>query len=135
MLLPGYLYEPDYSQRPAAPSTLFVFLVPGSDGTCRAVREAMAAGLPVVTTKRGMLPELVGRRPGAKVAEPGGVLIEDDVELFAAAILRLVRNPEARAALTDAARRRVAEHMDEGRAAERLIAFYDHLQERAAVER
>lgn len=36
-----------------------VFLVPGSDGTCRAVREAMAMGKPAVVTRRGMLPEIV----------------------------------------------------------------------------
>jgi glycosyltransferase involved in cell wall biosynthesis len=36
-----------------------VFLVPGSDGTCRAVREAMAMGKPIVAARRGMLPEIV----------------------------------------------------------------------------
>jgi glycosyltransferase involved in cell wall biosynthesis len=39
-----------------------VFLVPGSDGTCRAVREAMAMGKPVIVADRGMLREMV--RPG-----------------------------------------------------------------------
>ncbi len=36
-----------------------VFLVPGSDGTCRAVREILAMGKPMVVTARGMLPEIV----------------------------------------------------------------------------
>ena len=36
-----------------------VYLVPGSDGTCRAVREAMAMARPVVTADRGMLREIV----------------------------------------------------------------------------
>ncbi len=36
-----------------------VFLVPGSDGTCRAVRESMAMGKPAVVSDRGMLPEIV----------------------------------------------------------------------------
>jgi L-malate glycosyltransferase len=36
-----------------------VFLVPGSDGTCRAVREAMAMGKPAVVADRGMLREIV----------------------------------------------------------------------------
>lgn len=35
------------------------FLVPGSDGTCRAVREAMAMAKPIVTADRGMLAEIV----------------------------------------------------------------------------
>ncbi len=36
-----------------------VFLVPGSDGTCRAVREAMGMARPAVVARRGMLPEIV----------------------------------------------------------------------------
>lgn len=36
-----------------------VFLTPGTDGTCRAVREAMAMGKPVVAADRGMLREIV----------------------------------------------------------------------------
>jgi glycosyltransferase involved in cell wall biosynthesis len=36
-----------------------VFMVPGSDGTCRAVREAMAMARPAVVADRGMLPEIV----------------------------------------------------------------------------
>lgn len=36
-----------------------VFLVPGSDGTCRAVREALAMGKPAVVADRGMLREIV----------------------------------------------------------------------------
>ncbi len=38
---------------------VMVYLVPGSDGTCRAVREAMAMGKPVVAADRGMLAEIV----------------------------------------------------------------------------
>src|SRR5690606_33093344 len=36
-----------------------VYLVPGSDGTCRAVREALAMGKPAVVADRGMLREIV----------------------------------------------------------------------------
>jgi len=36
-----------------------VFLVPGTDGTCRAVREAMAMAKPTVVADRGMLREIV----------------------------------------------------------------------------
>ena len=36
-----------------------VFLVPGSDGTCRAAREMLAMGRPVVVADRGMLREIV----------------------------------------------------------------------------
>ncbi len=36
-----------------------VYLVPGSDGTCRAVREALAMARPVVAADRGMLREII----------------------------------------------------------------------------
>ncbi len=36
-----------------------VYLVPGSDGTCRAVREALSMGVPVVAADRGMLREII----------------------------------------------------------------------------
>ncbi len=36
-----------------------VFLVPGSDGTCRAAREILSMGRPVVVADRGMLREIV----------------------------------------------------------------------------
>ncbi len=38
-----------------------VYLVPGSDGTCRAARELLAMGKPVVVADRGMLREIVGQ--------------------------------------------------------------------------
>jgi len=38
---------------------LLTFLVPGSDGTCRALLEAQACGVPAVTSRRGALPEIV----------------------------------------------------------------------------
>jgi glycosyltransferase involved in cell wall biosynthesis len=129
VVLPGYLVEPDYS-RALASLDLFTFLVPGSDGTCRAVREAMAAGLPVVTTKRGILPELVGRRFAGLAQDPCGQLIEDDVELMAAAMLRLIRDPAARERLRQAALARVAQLMDEELAGRRLWEFYCRLQDR-----
>ena len=55
---PGYVDGEDYVGMLKAFDTL-VYLVPGSDGTCRTVREAMAMGKPVVAAKRGMLPEIV----------------------------------------------------------------------------
>lgn len=36
-----------------------IFLHPGSDGACRAVREALACGKPVIATRKGILPELI----------------------------------------------------------------------------
>jgi len=46
-----------------------VFLVPGSDGTCRAVREAMAMAKPPVVADRGMLREIVDHDKNGLVCE------------------------------------------------------------------
>ncbi|MDX9972506.1 MAG: glycosyltransferase family 4 protein [FCB group bacterium] len=54
----GYLDGEDYVGMLKA-FDVKVFLVPGSDGTCRAVREALAMGKPVVAADRGMLREIV----------------------------------------------------------------------------
>lgn len=123
VLLPGYQREPEYS---AALRSLdvFLFLVPGSDGTCRAVCEAMAFGLPVVATRRGILPELLAeRRPG----ETPGVACEEDPDAMAAALLRLLDDDELRASWGEAARRRADLDMDPQRAAQRTLALYAEL--------
>jgi len=38
---------------------VLVYPVPGTDETCRTVREAMASGVPVIATRVGFLPELI----------------------------------------------------------------------------
>jgi glycosyltransferase involved in cell wall biosynthesis len=64
-----------------------LFLVPGSDGSCRAIREAMAMARPVIGARRGMIPEIV---------EDGktGIIIDDTPENIALAIERLSANRE-----------------------------------------
>jgi len=59
-----------------------LFLVPGSDGTCRAIREAMCMEKAVIGARRGMIPEIVedGRT---------GLVIDDTPENIARAIERL----------------------------------------------
>ena len=66
---------------------LFVFLVPGSDGTARALREAMAMGKPVIVTDRGMLPELVENGVS-------GIVAQETPESLAQAVCELLRDPE-----------------------------------------
>lgn len=55
---PGYISGENYVGILKAFSVK-VFQVPGSDGTCRAVREAMAMGKPAIVANRGMLREIV----------------------------------------------------------------------------
>jgi len=64
-----------------------IFLVPGTDGTCRAVREAMAMGKPVVAARRGLLPEIVDHGKN-------GLVIDDTPENIAEAILSLAQKRE-----------------------------------------
>jgi glycosyltransferase involved in cell wall biosynthesis len=92
----GYQAGEDYVATLAAMDAK-VFLVPGSDGTCRAVREALAMGVPVIAARRGILPELV--RAGET-----GLLVQDEPEELAQAILELARDPGCLRRLSENAR-------------------------------
>ncbi|MHC5071878.1 MAG: glycosyltransferase family 4 protein [Planctomycetota bacterium] len=128
VLLPGYLDEPDYTLALRS-LQIFLFLVPGSDGTCRAVREAMAAGLPIVTTKRGILPELVGQRHDGDAREPCGLIYDEVPELLAEGLVRLVQRPDLRKVLGEASLVRVRETMDPTVAGRRVLEFYEWLRQ------
>ena len=78
---------------------VFTLLVPGSDGTCRAVLEAAACGIPAVATRRGALPEIV-------VDGETGSLVDEDPDALAGAWERLVADDDLRRALGAAAARR-----------------------------
>lgn len=78
------------------------------------VLEAMALGKPVVATTLG----------AGGVAHDGAVVIADDVASFADAVVRLLRDPAAAAALGDAARAVVATRYDSDRIARGLLDFY-----------
>lgn len=97
----GYQSGEDYVATLAAMDAK-VFLVPGSDGTCRAVREALAMGVPVVAARRGILPELV--RPGET-----GLLVDDEPEPLARAFVELGRDRGRLASLAANARRDAVE--------------------------
>ena len=75
VFFPGYFEGADYVDVLRS-LDVKLFLVPGTDGTARAVREALACGLPVLTTRRGMLPELV--RDGVS-----GRVLDETPEAFA----------------------------------------------------
>jgi glycosyltransferase involved in cell wall biosynthesis len=78
---------------------VFTLLVPGSDGTCRALLEAAACGVPAVVLARGALPELVVHgQTGLVVPETSGALAE--------AWGALLRDAERRATLGRAAAER-----------------------------
>ena len=95
-----------------------IFLVPGSDGTCRALREAMAMGKPVVGSRRGAIPELIGE---------GGVTVRESEESLAEAILALARDEETRKRMGRLAARRAGD-FDRREVAAKIADFYRSLE-------
>ena len=96
---------------------LFTFLVPGSDGTCRALLESATCGIPAVTTRRGALPEIV-------VDGETGLLVEEEPEALAAAWRRLLENPDERRRLGESARRRAEALFSPERLAREVESLY-----------
>ncbi len=97
-----------------------VFLVPGSDGSCRAVLEAMSMQIPVIASRRGVLPETV-------MEGETGRVVDEDAEALAEAMVEVARRPELWKARGAAARAAVlARHTIESQA-ERLERLYRSL--------
>ena len=99
---------------------IFVFLMAGSDGTARALREAMAMGKPVIVANRGILPELV---------EDGvsGLVVNDTPTELAKAALQLLRHPEMRKALGRSAYEKAHQNFQLERQAEAVERFYQEM--------
>jgi len=96
---------------------VFTFLVPGSDGTCRALLEAAACGIPAVVTRRGALPEIVRD-------QETGCVVDEDPEALATGWERLLRAPGLRARLGTAAALRAREAFAPGRLADEVEGLY-----------
>ena len=78
--------------------------------------EAMACGLPVISTDGGALPEVVG--------DCGVIVPTRNKEAIATAIIDLLNSPEKRASLGLVARRRIQEQFSWARAASALAQLY-----------
>ncbi len=96
-----------------------------SEAASLTLLEAMAAGLPVVVTDVGGNPEIV--RDG----QEGLLVPRGDAEKTAAALLRLLRNPNEAESLGQAGARRVQERYR----LERTIESYGELYERLSPQR
>ncbi len=86
IILTGYRIE-DYVDVMAC-LDIFTLLMPGFDGTARAVREALALGKPCVVPHFGMLPEIVQHE------QTGLVVQNDNAQALATGWLDLIRNHE-----------------------------------------
>ena len=99
--LPGFVREVADVLR-----VLDVYVVSSDrEGMANAMLEAMACGIPVVSTAVSGAEEAL--RPLADGARPGEVVGSD--EELAAAVARVLADPQARRAMGDAGRRRIAE--------------------------
>ncbi len=78
-----------------------VFLVPGTDGTCRALREALALGKPALSFRKGMIPEILQEGKC-------GLLVEETVEALRDGLIQLALDQKLRARLGECARERAA---------------------------
>jgi glycosyltransferase involved in cell wall biosynthesis len=83
-----------------AAANCFVLMGAGSDESCRAALEAMAAARPVVARRVGALPETVVE------GETGWLLDDDDAEHIAAALARVLDDPSRAREMGSAGRRR-----------------------------
>ncbi len=97
-----------------------IFLVPGSDGSCRAVREVMAMGKPVIVANRGMLSEIVDNNTT-------GFVIEDTPENLATAILKLAKDECLRKELAEASLKRAQEKFSSESMAAQVEEVYEEL--------
>ena len=103
---------------------VFTFLVPGSDGSCRALLEAAACGLPAVASARGALAEIV-------VSGDTGLIVEEDAAAFAAAWETLLGDAPRRAAMGASARRRAEACFGSERLAKQVARFYEAVRARS----
>lgn len=82
----------------------------------RVLVEAMASGVPVIGSTSGAIPEVI--------AAAGLVVPEGDSRELAAAIERLLSNPDLRAQLARAGRERVERHYSWSRVADKTYELY-----------
>jgi phosphatidylinositol alpha-1,6-mannosyltransferase len=97
---------------------VFVLMRAGSDESCRAALEAMAAGRPVVARRVGALPDAVAHGMT-------GLLVDDDrPESVAAALRELLAEPARARAMGKAGRARAVDMYSPARHAEQVEAVY-----------
>ncbi|MFH1423022.1 MAG: glycosyltransferase family 4 protein [Planctomycetota bacterium] len=94
-----------------------VFLVPGTDETCRAIREAFALGKPVIGAKRGIIPEIID--DGVN-----GFIVKDNQENIADAIIKLAQDKSLLEKFSSNALTKAQENFNLKNYAERVEQLY-----------
>ncbi|MFQ5687401.1 MAG: glycosyltransferase family 4 protein [Candidatus Scalindua sp.] len=97
-----------------------IFLMPGTDGSCRAVREVMAMGKPVIAANRGMLSSIVDD-------QITGFVIDDTPENLAMATVSLAKDIELRKRMADASLKKAQDLFSQESMAEKVERVYEEL--------
>jgi glycosyltransferase involved in cell wall biosynthesis len=105
---------------PEVYASLDVFILASFDeGLPMSILEAMAAGVPVVATPVGGIPQLIQHHRTGVLVQPGDTAGTRD------ALLELFRSPSLRASLGEAARMRVAEQFSAAVMARHYLRLYE----------
>jgi len=89
------------------------------DGIPNVIAEAMALGIPVVTTRVSAIPELVSD------GETGTLVEVDDIDAFAQALKTVLTTPALASAFSKAARHRVAQLFDQDANIDELLGLFE----------
>jgi glycosyltransferase involved in cell wall biosynthesis len=97
---------------------VFVLMAAGSDESCRAALEAMAAGRPVLARRVGALPDAIEHR------QTGWLIDAEEPAAVEAALRAVLRDPAALAAMGEAAQRQARARFAPARHAGRVEEIY-----------
>ena len=97
-----------------------IFLVPGYDGSCRAVMEAMSMAKPVISSKRGILPELV-------TDKYNGFVCDENADVFAEYMLKLYKNRNLSAYMGQKSREKILSEHTLDNQFKQILKIYEDL--------
>lgn len=97
-----------------------IYLVPGSDGSCRAVREMMILGKPMIVADRGILPDIV--QDGIT-----GLVVKDTVKNLARAIKQMAQDAGLRIQWGTAARTKALKDFSLNEQTRRIEEIYQRV--------
>ena len=116
----AHLYKEDFHDIPPLYHALDLYLITSrEEGGPEGVLESLASGIPLVTTKVGLAPDVV---------EPGtdGVLVDiEDVDGLVAAVSELIESPDKRDQLAASGLRKITAYDWEGIAAQYYHRLYE----------